>query len=241
MNPLIKLTNQIPDSIESQYPNPVYDIYKEYWAPITNIGLLDIREGLYYISTYGRVISFARNTPIFLNQVLSNKGYFRVFLQLNKGGGLYKSVHRIELRTFFPTIDMDKLDVNHKNGITTYNYIWNLEWTTRKENINHSIYTLNHPRTGERNGSASISDYQAEQICQLLNQNIPRKDIADIVGCSIYNINNIVSGNCRNEIAEKYGISVKIPNRFTKNDVHSICKFLKIISLNINILEAPET
>lgn len=51
-------------------------------------------------------------------------------------------VHRLVLQTFNPVENMDKLQVNHKDGDTTNNKLSNLEWVTPSENIKHSYEVL---------------------------------------------------------------------------------------------------
>lgn len=50
-------------------------------------------------------------------------------------------VHRLVLQTFSPIENMDKMDVNHKDGDKENNELENLEWVTHLENIRHAIET----------------------------------------------------------------------------------------------------
>lgn len=114
---------------------------KEEWKDIVGY------EGVYQVSDHGRVRSLNRTVAGKGNGYMSIKGtilkprtskkYFRIDLSsLNKRKSFY--VHRLVLSTFNPVPNMDNLEVNHINGNPSDNFIGNLEWTTRQENVNHS-------------------------------------------------------------------------------------------------------
>ncbi len=105
----------------------------------------------YSISSFGRVQS--SYTGKYLKPLPSKDGYMYVNLYIN--GKLYrKSVHRLVAEYFIP--NPDKLpQVNHRDEDKTNNKVWNLEWVTISENINHSKHKLEQelqqfdPETGE--------------------------------------------------------------------------------------------
>ena len=97
----------------------------EIWKPI--IGY----EGLYEISNFGRV----RNASQKIIKVqINNRGYYRIRLCKN---GKYEQyfIHRLVAITFIPNKDIS-LEVNHKDENKLNNKVDNLEWVTRKENMN---------------------------------------------------------------------------------------------------------
>ena len=65
-----------------------------------------------------------------------NGGY--LYVKLNKKN---YAVHRLVAETFIENPE-GKSDVNHKDGNKYNNKVENLEWTTRKENINHGQFQL---------------------------------------------------------------------------------------------------
>lgn len=104
-------------------------------------------EGLYQVSTLGRVRSLDRyrnnhhnsKAKIFgkvLKPVKPDQGYSWVTLQRN-GAKKIKLVHRLVAETFLPNHE-DSDVVNHKDYDSTNNKVCNLEWMTQKENVNYS-------------------------------------------------------------------------------------------------------
>ena len=116
-------------------------LYNEEWRDV--IGY----EGLYKISSFGRVISLWNKPYISLmSPALRIHGYLRISLYKDN---IYinHSIHRLVALAFIPNL-YNKPQVNHIDEVKTNNYIWNLNWMTAEENLNH----------GTRNERASISN-----------------------------------------------------------------------------------
>ncbi len=108
-------------------------------------------EGLYEASDTGLIRSVDRNIMGVDNVIYPKKGklltltphkdlmYLIVSLwKDNKGSTFY--VHRLVAQAHIPN-PLNLPEVNHKNGVKLYNYVDNLEWVTRKDNILHAINT----------------------------------------------------------------------------------------------------
>ncbi|MFA5382237.1 MAG: NUMOD4 motif-containing HNH endonuclease [Candidatus Micrarchaeia archaeon] len=105
---------------------------KELWRDIKGF------EGAYQISNRGRLKSFKF---IKLGRILSNKngkgGYLSVVLQCN-GKIRCTRLHRLVAEAFIPN-SKNKDEVNHIDGNKQNNYVENLEWVTKSENVLHAI------------------------------------------------------------------------------------------------------
>lgn len=90
-------------------------------------------EGLYRISSLGRVYSLKR----FRHLLLSDRGGYKRIRLLKKN--VYKtfSVHRLVLEAFKEN-PFNKSEVNHINAIKSDNRLINLEWCTGIENVRHA-------------------------------------------------------------------------------------------------------
>lgn len=88
----------------------------------------------FFCSSDGTVIG-KRGKPMIGH--IDRCGYREVLFYEN-GSTKNLRVHRIILENFCPVEGMEKLQVNHKNGIKTDNRLENLEWCTRSENLLHA-------------------------------------------------------------------------------------------------------
>lgn len=91
-------------------------------------------EGIYEVSNFGNVRR--ADTGRALKGGLNSYGY-KVF-SLSKDGKPHMSKgHRLVAQAFIPNPE-NKRDVNHKDGDKTNNFVDNLEWASRSENITHA-------------------------------------------------------------------------------------------------------
>ena len=82
-------------------------------------------------------------------------------------------LHRLVALAFYP-IDKNRPCVNHKDGRPDHNYLWNLEWVTHAENVQHAYRTglLKHVPTnhlqGEKRSNSLWTDDEIKLICSMM-------------------------------------------------------------------------
>ena len=90
----------------------------------------------YEISTLGNLRNIKTNRV--LKTRITREGYEAITLTTG-GNKTFKSIHRLVAQAFIPNPD-NKKEVNHIDEDKTNNHVSNLEWVTRKENINHGSW-----------------------------------------------------------------------------------------------------
>lgn len=131
---------------------------REQWREIEDY------EGLYQVSTFGRVRSLKRKTTKgkIVKQMFRNR---YLFADLSKNG--YRksySVGRLVALSHIPN-PLNKPWVNHIDGNTKNNHVDNLEWCTPSENMQHAFDTgLKKPTRGEDNPRAKLTTEKVKQI-----------------------------------------------------------------------------
>lgn len=124
-------------------------------------------EGLYQVSNLGAAYGIKRQR--FLNTVYDRNGYSRVKLTKN-GIGKLLSIHRLVAQAFVSNPE-NKAEVNHIDEDKTNNIVSNLEWCTRKENVNHGTRTERMIKTMSKKIVCSNGkEYNSiKEACQELN------------------------------------------------------------------------
>jgi hypothetical protein len=103
----------------------------EIWKPVVGY------EGLYEVSSFGRVRSFKKSTTPFNMRLCSHyRGYRTVYLYREKNKDIKCFVHRLVAEAFIPNLE-GKPFVNHIDCDKTNNNVSNLEWMTEAENTQY--------------------------------------------------------------------------------------------------------
>lgn len=207
-----------------------YDPYMfpEIWAPID---LFDIKRGLYMVSTYGRVFSFATNCEL---SYLPNKGYKEVALQTRDNFRKTYGIHRLVAYTFIPRTEEDdyyrRNVINHKNLIRNCNFVWNLEYVTQRENIIHAIennavgqdysheysglWSKGERTYGENNGMSVWTEEQVHCMCKEIESGKSYGEALIAAGLentenNRFNVSHIVQGKRWKHIGSQYNLQPK--------------------------------
>lgn len=128
----------------------------------------------YSVSNFGRI---KRNIPYFksfagrfLKFQKNHAGYLVVSITLNRILKTMK-VHNIVAMEFIGERLKGK-EINHKDGNKENNYLSNLEYVTRRENVVHAFTNgLNKGRKGEECGNSTLTN---KQVMEIRNKYNPR-------------------------------------------------------------------
>jgi len=94
----------------------------------------------YLIGSNGKVIRLCKSHIRELKPYLE-KGYLCVCLRKSDGTQKKKRVHRLVAEAFIPNPN-NKPQVNHKDENPKNNSVYNLEWSTAKENTNYGTRNI---------------------------------------------------------------------------------------------------
>jgi hypothetical protein len=126
----------------------------------------------YEISNYGEIINIKRNN--ILKNRITNKGYCSVILYNSTISKSFR-VHRLVL-SVFDNVDYTNhiLECNHIDENKLNNRLDNLNWMTRKENMNHNNLSIKIKRAKYK-----YSEYRTEKLREKLSKKIIGINIKD--------------------------------------------------------------
>lgn len=184
----------------------------------------------YFVSNYGRVFNAETGYILRLN-IIEKTGYIVINLYMKDNSIKPFSIHRLIMLCFQPNLKSSELQVNHINGRKYANYIENLEWATQSENMNH-CYRNNLEINGEDHPWADMTNEQAHEVCRLLEQRIPYKEISRRVFGDESRIRAICAiKNHRNwkNVSRYYNIPVSNSNKqqFSDQELYELYQLTK--------------
>jgi hypothetical protein len=192
----------------------------------------------YIASSYGRIISVNykhRNGSCQTLQTWINKyGYESLCINYNNKSYGFE-VHTIIAKLFIYNDDKEhKTQVNHIDGNKTYNCVWNLEWTTPKENINHAWENGLAHSYGENNGNNKYSIDDIKYVCELLELNYSFRKIEKITNVSYAMISLILRKKNWIEISGNYDFTNYSYGKKSNKKIIKTCELLENRELSIS-------
>lgn len=183
----------------------------------------------YFVSKDGDVISKYKNRIHRMKVFETDKGYQYVKLWINNKS-VAAFIHRLVASSYIPNPE-NKPEVNHKDGVKSNNFVWNLEWVTSKENKTHAKnMNLLNPAKCENQGKSKYTNKQIKKVCKLLEKNKNTlKEISEKTSVSMDTIYSIRSKGIWTEISKKYTfpeIPYKSTSTYTHKQIKKVCKML---------------
>ena len=145
---------------------------------------------LFFTSRTGRVIQ--RKEPKILSKAIDSDGYHVVTLY-SDDEKITKKVHRLVASAYLDP-DVDRSQVNHKNGNKVDNRVENLEWATNSENQKHRFLVLKHEPLkawlGKENPNLMKPVVVLTTECKLIKAWPSQKSLAESGFCCKSSISN---------------------------------------------------
>lgn len=167
------------------------DIQDEIWKDIKDY------EGLYQISSKGRVKSLERKTATKIVKEKILKLHKAKYLQakLCKKSKIWMPVVGKLVGEAFIQKPNYKCVINHKDSIPWNNCVENLEWVSQSENIRYSHYLGNSNQKGEKNNRAKITFDKVKEIRAYFktNPHLSQKEIGVFFGLKREHVKDIIN------------------------------------------------
>lgn len=142
-----------------------------------------------YINKSGNIIT--KHSKV-LKPILGSNGYIRYGVKLPNDTKVYKVLaHRMVALAFIPNVN-NLPDVGHLDDIRNNNYVSNLCWTSKSDNIKKAVES-------NRLDFTSISKATTKYVYRIDNSEklYTAKEIADILGCTVGNIHMSIKNNTK--------------------------------------------
>lgn len=215
------------NKVWSVYPY-LYGLY-EIWTPVTERSIKDIIPNRYFVSNYSRIYD-SENNKIYKSCLFNTENrYVSVSFRTNNAE-LHRTgnrlLHRVVMLEFMYYDGCEEMQVNHKDGVKYHDWIWNLEWATCSENIQHAFDTGLKFITNRM-----ISQDTADKIAmRLTDKSRTYQSIADEFNVPLKCVCNIRAGSSYHEAYKKYklGDIYRNPPVATDDQIHKICRFYEI-------------
>lgn len=212
----------------------------EQWKRVEH-PLIPYANGPVYISTLGRVWNENKKRIIIpwnvVNKKINRYDPCIDYRTVKDGIVKYKKakVCRLVLMLFDPIPNPEEFTVNHMDGNTMNNCIYNLSWSSGKDNIRFAYMNGQmsyHDKDGNKVQKYILPPDKVDQICILLIDGYTINQISSITGAKYKQIHNIATGTAYKDKYDEYnlgsltGFVNKKHKNLTNEDVYKICEML---------------
>lgn len=202
----------------------------------------------YFISSCGRIFSINSNSNKKYTGLRELKtrtrkdGYCEIRITYNNKKYNFL-LHVLVANAFIKNKNPNKFKVvNHLDGDKMNNLYLNLEWTNHSGNTNHALKNgLFIHAKGEQVGGSKYTEEEIITVCEMIQQNISLKDIANRTGLTYNTITNILYKRVWFHIVNNFDFSKYNygKNKDTINKkVHELCTLAS--SCNYTVAQLSE-
>lgn len=134
------------------------------------------------------------------NSHKNRNGYDCINVKYSNGKRMSTFVHRLVCDTFLGYFNNSDyiFEVNHIDGNKNNNTLYNLEWLTRKENLQHARDNkLFKSLKGEMSGNCKFTRQDCLDMIELYNSRVGILEIARLYSANRNTVSNIVRGKAR--------------------------------------------
>lgn len=129
--------------------------------------------------------------------------------------------HILVMNAFAPT-DNPNLEINHINGDTTKNDLYNLSWCTNADNIKFA-YMNGQMKYTDKNGKVKIKSIlmpeDLDRVCSLIIEGKTYGEISELTGVRYQTIISIHQGRTYKDYYDKYNLkNIPVPKEPTMSD-----------------------
>ena len=120
------------------------------------------------------------------------------------------SVHRMVATAFIPNPD-NLPEVNHKDGVKYHNWVENLEWSSKSDNLKHAFMNGLATNRGDANPNRKLSADDVFKILEILDKpgRPSMKKVGKLFGVSKPTISHIYKGDTWHDVYVKYHNTVR--------------------------------
>lgn len=147
------------------------------------------------VSSYGKVKNYFTGTEYSIR--ITRQGYrycsIPLFETIGTKRNQSKLIHRIVAETFFDYVPVHLYEANHITGDKSDNSIYNINWLTRKENLQHARDTgLFKSQFGEMNGMYKYSNSDIKTLDELRKQGYTLKQLGYLLDMKENSVSNLL-------------------------------------------------
>ena len=183
---------------------------------------------------------YRKTTSLYKGEDRVMKPRLYAYIQYNDGIWHKKQVARWVLMTYKPRKNVEKYEVNHKDGNPENNELSNLEWTTRKQNMQHAADNDLIP-FGEKHHNSKYPDKLIHSICSDIAKGKTRSYIKKKYNVNGQLVYDIRAGRSHKKISRNYVDKGFKYSKFDKTEsiklAKKICKLIEKGLSNKEIVE----
>lgn len=191
------------DFMPHEFPEERYK--NEIWDYITEFDISGVIPNRYKISTYGRLLDTVSGNYYPTGNANENSYPNHVF-KLIDGNSITVNLHQLVAKKFKPIRPVDCDAIDHKDTIKHHNWVWNLDYVSRTENLNRAADKELFP-TGEKHHSTKLTEKEVRRICELIAMDVKPSDIREEIGpdrLSKQTLSDIKSKRSWKKVSDEY-------------------------------------